>query len=259
MTEYQYIYRKNKAHRKSKIDHVDRGKKRDVPTVYLEKNSRIQVETDRTVTPMDPTKLSTSERRTLLQRRIMELEENQRTINSIQSEIVHDKLKSTHSESSRHSKARHPDGYVSNYNGSSVRDLHLSSVGSSIPEHDIHMKDYGQYRYISGVPTNDVQNVRKAGRSYRESVLNKAERLIHARKRRESSSDDDTSRTRKRVAKKKMYVAKRSISPHSDNEFVEVPEAIESDMKSTYENVPTRIRSRKSRSDVPSAVQVNML
>jgi hypothetical protein len=250
MTEYQHIYNKKRAYRKAQTDNVRASKN------YKHQSHRSEQASDRSTTPLDPRRLTSAERRTLLQQRIMELEDNQRIINNIQNEIVRDKQKSRYSDHAKRMETSKYDLYVGPYKDPPVRQSIRSSYDTVEQDKDIFKTDYSQFRYRGGERTYHVQNVRKAGRSRRKSILDKAEELINARKRRDYLSDNENYRSRK--AKHKVYVSERLSSASSGEEYTFVPEDLDSDSSSIKDTPRQQQQSRVHswKSGVPSVVQV---
>ena len=161
-------------------------------------------------------RLSGTTRRKLLERRISLLKD--------QDMIAH--LESRFSD--RNSRALNPY-----HPSSSHSSKHTRTITAAIPENETEDSEYGATK-------NNVQIVRKAARNHRTSVLNKAERLLHERKRQEigSSSEADTEDSprlsanvqRQRLARPSTYVARRSRSRSlsSEREYVNVPEVLDS-------------------------------
>lgn len=251
MTEYRHIYNKKRAYKKAQSNYVRASKSNKRQFHWTELAS------DRAITPLDPKRLTSAERRILLEQRIMELEDNQRIINDIQNEIVRDKQKSRYSDHAKHSHNSKYDLYVRPYKDPPLKHSFRSSYDSSEQENDMYKPDYSQFKYRDKERTRHVQNVRRAGRSRRKSILDKAEELINARKRRDFSEDYELN-NRSRKAKHNLYVVERLSSASSDDEYVFVPENIDSD-SSSIKDTPrqyqqSRVQSWKS--GVPSVVQV---
>lgn len=251
MSDYRYFYNDEKKHHVIAKDR-DKPRKHRGSHNVKEASHRTDITSNRSITPEDPTRLSSSERKQLLELRIMELEENQRTINNIQNEIIKDKLKSPHVEYAKHHNPSKYEMYVQPYKDKSTRHFYPSYIQTSIPENDTVPVNYSQYKYISGERTKDVRNIRKAGRTRRASILDKAEELIKSRQRKEFLPNNTNRRRKKHLT----YVVKGTRSSSSDEEFVEVPEHLDSDTSSDNDVRQPRVKSWKSRSDVPSVVQV---
>lgn len=302
MANYREIFQK-KQEQSNRVDHVSSGNKDLEHQSVQVKRKKVS---DRINTPVDPSELSPSDRKLLLEKRISQLEENEKIISSLQLEMANNvRERSRYSSQSNSNSSRRQsdsDTYVisrgSNHNGNVA-----SFANGPIPEDDIDTSKYDKYRYLSDLGYCGVQNVRKADKSYRMSVRDKAERLLIERRIRSrgrkrasiirnteqmlkerkakdysgSSSDEDLERLRyQNSAQRQTSIAKntiqqpyltiptnadkRSRSPKSEDEFVEVPLYVgyESDTSSglyPYSLPPPQTRKSR-RSDVPSAVQV---
>ena len=286
MANYRDIYQKKKEHANS--EHTPR-KEADHQSVHVKRKK----DSNRIHTPVDPAELSSADRKRLLEKRISQLEENERHIANIQQEMAHSsREKSRTSYHSQNSGSRRPsdsDTYVIS-RGSKAS---ISNASMPIPEDEIDTTDYDKYRYMSDVTTKNVRNVRKAGRNYRMSVRSKAEQLlidrrIRSRGRQRASviknteqmlsgrntkdyrADDNykeninrstQANSRPPRPRDRFFPCKddRSWSSPSDDEFVEVPEYVDSDTSSVhraYSLPPPRTR-KSMRSDIPSAAQVH--
>lgn len=296
MTSYSDILQKKRQY-KSKFEHVPTANREaDHQSVHVKRKK----ETSRIETPVNPSELSSEDRKLLLQKRISQLEENDRYIYNLQLEMANNAREK--SRNSDHSYSTDAGSRRVSETGTYVisRDSHEigrkdSFTSIPIPEEDIDTSNYDKYRYLSDIRTKNVQNVRKADRNYRRSVLDKAERLLierrlrsrgrnraniiknaerilEDRKAREYTTrlnDSDNERPQKQrnpnhntLNPNVDYVETRSRSPRSprsEDEFVEVPEYVDSDSSSTVRaySLPPPPRTQKSlRSDIPSAAQV---
>ena len=120
-----------------------------------------------------------------------------------------------------------------------------------------------------GAAMNNVQIVRKTARNHRDSVLKKAERLLHERKRHDfgSSSEADTedsprlsvhTQRSSRLARPSTYIARsRSRSLSSEKEYIHVPEVLDSvsDTNDFIDNDP----AKDSRNAIQALPDVNRL
>lgn len=226
------------------------------------KNQYRKDENTRAQTPTDPSKLTSSARRRLLEKRIQELEENERRISTLQLEMAQKREKSRNSQVSQHSQFEKSSGHYFTDTVDKERYIlasKLSSITSPIREDDVPDSHNRNNRDISNLKTEEgVQYVLKRGRSQRTSILNKAERLLNERKRREfnTSSDGDSDRPRDSYLSKNVtYVAKRSRSksPINDTQFVLVPEVVENDEPSIYRN--QNVLPQHGRLSVPSVTK----
>lgn len=288
MANYRDIYKKKKSN--SNVQYESSfHKEADHQSVYVKRKkdaSRIQ-------TPLDPAELSSEDRKLLLEKRIAQLEENEKYISNIQLEMANSfREKSRTSYNSLSTGSRRPSDsdtcIISRDSYETERKASFSNM--PIPEDEIDTTNYDKYRYLSDVKTGGVQNVRKADRNYRISVRSKAERLLMERRIRSRGrkraavirnteqmlkerntgdyspgfSDSENQVEQNRIPRPRdQYlpnVDNRSRSPRSDDEFVEVPEYVESDTSSVYAYSLPPPRTRKSmRSDIPSVVQVSIV
>ena len=135
------------------------------------------------------------------------------------------------------------------------------TINTAIPEIDTEGSEYG-------AAMNNVQIVRKTARNHRNSVLKKAERLLHERKRHDfgSSSEADTEDSprlsvhtqRSRLERPSTYIARsRSRSLSSEKEYIHVPEVLDSvsDTNDLIDNEP----AQNSRNAIQALPDVNRL
>ncbi|KAL4221534.1 hypothetical protein ACF0H5_019791 [Mactra antiquata] len=314
MTDIQYVTRNKKKHKERYHGQTVHRDQHHVHRYTDNSSENRHTDKQRAVTPDDPKKLTSADRKRLLQKRFDEFEDNEKTINEIQNEMAEELKRQrsgrsnysnyTRSQYSVDTKVSNHESYVKhpaeNHRRSPIKKdadfsikspqtqkfytelppqkpNNMSSIQTSHPVRNNHMTqsnernyeqnrvpqykskndepDYSEYRYISGVGTKDVQNIRKAGRHRRASILYKAEQLLNHRKRRDfSSSDDDTPRIKK--PPKVVYLAKRSRS-NSDIEYVSVPEVIEDEVSSNHSaQLLASPRYRITRSGIPSVAQL---
>ena len=279
MTQYQERYKRQKEYHRSanlRAELADRRKRRGNSLSPRRSNNyhgyTSDDEGDGNITPENPDILTTEERRRLLEKRIKQLEENERKILELQLKERSSQQHSRYSERSyaTSGKRADPEGpkyyfterYSRTDNPDTFRtDLYDSfSIQDKPEETDEKMKEHAAINKIS--------------REYRANILNKAEKMIEDRKRREVEPLSGTNVSRvqeyvnqqqqmhlKQNARKERqnttFVTKRPRSPLSDSEYIEVPEYIDTD---TDVSLGYRIR-RKGRSqwsirDIPSAIQV---
>ena len=203
--------------RKKRKHHVSRHRKEAYSDHLAPSGTDDDVETLEIPT-IEHIRLSGTTRRKLLERRISLLQERDKHTN-VESRFSDRELQAVN--------VYHPTSSHSSH--------HTRTIHSVIPENEV--AEESEY----GANMNDVQTVRKAARNHRTSVLKKAERLLHERKRQDlgSSSEADTEDSprippqpqQQRLARPSTYVARRSRSrsPSSEREYVNVPEVVDPD------------------------------